>query len=282
MLATCGVILMVTLVALPESLLASGPRASDLTTSQTITVTTDDDSVHIFVAVEPWAQDFIKGTRVDGSVQFLPAHRIRSIRSVGDVTDRVLVDHQEVGLEPASRPPIKRNKTITFRGYPYPETKWFFIAHPGVLVRISGANNPDYVFLDWGLMRNLGPRWAVGANIHSRLDAEVQHGFMLRGRRWWNRSISTDLAAGFQDSGPFATAWLAQAHLNLGNVATFTLEMQRWSYDYSEYYYYTPSPELPGSEIQWNAGGSIGYVPGLIALGIATLAAIIITLSVYE
>ena len=275
-LATWGLLLVS--VAIPGPLLA-GPEASNLTISQTITVTTDDDSVHTFISVEPWAQDFIKGTRADGGLRFLPAHRIRSIRTVGDVTDRVLVDNRKVGREPESTPRIQKNQTLTLRGYPYPETKWFFILNPGVLVGIGGDDDVNYVFVDWGVMRNLGPRWAVGANLHSRLDIE-EHGIMLRGRRWWNRSISTDLAAGFQGGHP-SSVWLAQGHLNLGNIATFTLEMHHWNGVRYSYDYYPTIMEEDESRTSWKAGGSLSYIPGLIALALALGAAMVATLAVY-
>ena len=38
----------------------------------------------------------------------------------------------------------------------------------------------------------------------------------------------------------------------------------------------------PTASTSWRAGGSIGYVPGLILLALATGAAILLTLAVYE
>ena len=72
--------------------------AFEASAADTLSIRTVDDSVGIYSRVEPWPGDFVKATRGDGKVEFIPFHRIRSIRfgDGRDVTDRVLVDGVEV------------------------------------------------------------------------------------------------------------------------------------------------------------------------------------------
>lgn len=167
--------------------------------------------------------------------------------------------------------PSKPTKDLTFKGYPHPETKWFFLVQTGMIYMLDAEDEPARMILDVGLMRNLGSRWAVGGNAHLEVgDGEGGFGFLGRGRRWLSRSISVDLATGVLipdensgGNGGNTTSWISQAHLNLGNLVSLTAEVDRWTYDYGEDPF---SPALETvSGTNWYLGGSIGYIPGLIS-----------------
>ena len=282
-------------IALSHPVLAA-PADADLG-GDTIEITTVDDSVHAYVSVGPWPGGFLKCVRVDGDLEFLPVHRIRGIQSIDltDVTDRVLVEGKNVGLASAAEPElepertkVRKNKTITFRGYPSPETKWFFIMQTGALVPVNAVSNPLLLTFDLGVMRNLGPHWAVGVNFHTRYGDFGGRGVVVRGRRWLDRSISADLTGGFVnsiDTGTNSRSWIGQAHLNFGNVGSVTFEVERWKHDYSAYSYYSTVPDPVVSGTNMRAGGTLGYLPGVGALVGGYLILVIVyiaTISAYE
>jgi hypothetical protein len=283
-------LLLVALLSMP-SIALGAPEAgvSESLATESIRITTDDDSVHAYVSAEPWPQGFIKAVRADGGVEFLPAHRIRKIQQVGevDITERVLVDRKTAWRGDRETSPVRKNKDLTFRGYPYPETKWFFLLQTGILAGIDRDPNPAHLVFDFGVMRNLGPHWAAGINLHAQAGDVSGVGVILRGRRWLSRSISVDLGAGFLNPGdlPYlSTVWIGQAHLNLGNVASMTLEMDRWKRDDSgTSYYYVPPGLQDGVEsgTSWKAGGTIGYLPGVVALAITYGSLILLYVAAY-
>lgn len=286
--------LVVCCVFVPATPAFGGPTVPGMKT-ETIQITTVDDSVHTYVSVGPWPGGFLKCVREDGDLEFLPVHRIRGIQSIDltDVTHRVLVEGKKVGGSTDSEQEprhtkVRKNKSVTFRGYPYPETKWFFIMQTGALVPVNTASNPLLLTFDLGVMRNLGPHWAVGVNFHTRYGEFAGRGLVLRGRRWLDRSISADLAGGFVDpvdSGTNTRSWIGQAHLNFGNVGSITFEVERWKHDYSAYPYYSTLPDRVASGTNMRAGGTLGYLPGVGALVGGYLILVIVyvaTLSAYE
>ena len=292
-----AVLLALEFIVMPSAVLGA-PVDSGLGT-ETIEITTVDDSVHTYVSVAPWPGDFLKCARVDGDLDFLPVHRVRKIQSIDqtDVTHRVLVDGKKVGLDsdfqsrsefgaPSVR--VRENKAVTFRGYPYPETKWFFIMQTGALVQMNTGSNPAQLTFDLGIMRNLGPHWALGVNFHARYGDFGGRGVVLRGRRWLDRSISVDLAGGFVDGDDYSvntSSWIGQAHLNFGNVGSITFEVERWEHDYGSYPYYPSLPDRVATGTNLHAGGTLGYLPGVGALVGTYLVLVLIyvaTLSGYE
>ena len=178
---------------------------------------------------------------------------------------------------------VRPGKDVTFRGYPAPETQWFFLLQTGVNYLVDAEDEPARLTIDAGLMKNVGPRWAVGVNAHVESgDGEGGYGALLRGRRWLSRSVSADLATGFlvpEDgsaayaNGGNTTSWITQAGLNLGNVLMVTAQMERWK---DEDFSYTPSgyQTFTNTGTDWRVGGSFQYLPGVIAfLGFGVLLA---------
>jgi len=162
---------------------------------------------------------------------------------------------------------------ITFRGHRYPETQSFIILQTGMIYLLDADDDPARLTIDLGVMRNLGPNWAVGINGHVESgDGEGGAGVMVRGRRWLGRSASLDVATGFLSpeseesytNGGNTTSWISQAHLNLGNAVSLMVQMDRWKDEPVP----EPSPFAPveASGTNWYVGGTVGYLPGVIAL----------------
>jgi hypothetical protein len=172
---------------------------------------------------------------------------------------------------------------LTFRGHRFPKTQTFFIVQTGVIYLLEAEDEPARLTMDLGLMRNLGPSWAVGLNGHLESgDGEGGVGLMLRGRRWLGRDASVDLATGFLSpyseeaytNGGNTTSWITQAHLNWGNAVSITVQADRWRDEAGPYPDLYVPPLVSASGTNWYVGGTIGYVPGLLALlGFGTLVA---------
>ena len=204
-------------------------------------------------------------------------------------------------VEPPTILRVKKPSTFTLRGRPYPETKWFAVLQAGVIMmpghdadarrsQPAGTTDPPYVtysdnnpvhgFADVGAMRNLGTRWAVGANLHAEEDAI---GFMVRGRRWLGRSFSFDLATGYLDTrdripsaGGNKPSWINQAQLNCFNVLTITAQTDTWRYEQEEIQLgETTRVVESGTNFYWGAG--LQYVPGVVG----TILAGIIVVSLF-
>jgi hypothetical protein len=187
---------------------------------------------------------------------------------------------------PTAEQESKTNETheFTLRSHRYPETKMFAIMQFGAMgltsqERYNGAD--DFrLTTDLGLMRNLGEHWAVGGSFRlESTETDDATGFLVRGRRWLSDGTSLDLSTGFLGHGsngsPLDTSWITQAQLNLGNIASLQVEMDRWKlngmdYDTSGHY-----GMLTDSGTNWYVGGSVHYLPGLAALiGFAGLVAV--------
>ncbi|HET9250553.1 MAG TPA: hypothetical protein VFP58_00380, partial [Candidatus Eisenbacteria bacterium] len=113
----------------------------------------------------------------------------------------------------------QKGKDLTFRGYPAPETQMYFLFQTGMIYMVDAEDEPARLTIDAGLMKNLGPSWAVGGNLHLESgDEEGGIGALVRGRRWLSRSVSVDLATGFLSptesyptNGGTETSWITQA-----------------------------------------------------------------------
>jgi hypothetical protein len=101
---------------------------------------------------------------------------------------------------------------------------------------------------------------------------------MLRGRRWLGKDASLDIATGVLSHGtngaPLEASWVNQAQLNIGNVGSVTVEMQRWKLNGMDYGKNGVYGMQTDSGTQWLVGGSFHYLAGLAAyLGLAALVA---------
>lgn len=188
-------------------------------------------------------------------------------------------DPDSVAVTPANVESTKTVPSFTFRARPYPEAKWFGLLQCGVIIMPEPEDDPFHVTFEAGLMRNVGRRWAAGVSVHAEDDAA---GLMLRGRRWFGRHVSFDLATGYMNpdrvppEGGNRTSWLNRAELNLFNVVILVAQTDTWRYDHGEMKH-TLTPDLVETGTNWYVGGGLQYVPGLVG----TILAALVVLSVF-
>jgi hypothetical protein len=134
------------------------------------------------------------------------------------------------------------------------------------------TEDPLHPFADVGFMRNLGRKWAAGANLHVEDDAV---GAMLRGRRWLWRSLSVDVATGFLNphdrivsEGGIQVAWVNQAQLNLFNIASVVVQSNTWGYHPGKAEF-SPSSDKVESGTGLYVGGSLQYIPSVVGALVA-------------
>ena len=197
-----------------------------------------------------------------------------------------VVAPQTAGAESGSAPDPSQAKAkthaFTMRSHRFPETRMFTIMQFGALGATSepyyGAKDPKLT-VDLGAMRNLDKRWAVGANFRVESDeTDDATGFMLRGRRWLGKDASIDIATGILKHGsngpPLENSWVNQAQLNLGNVGSITVEMQRYKLNGMDYGMNGTYGMQKDSGTMWLVGGSFHYLFGLAAyVGLGALVA---------
>jgi hypothetical protein len=271
------------IAALGDSISADAVSADSLQAGvpppQTYLISLDHDTQLSVVRIEPRTWGYVRAYGADGHTSDIAIHRIRSIRSPDgrDWTRDVVDRGKTIGKAPIV--PIQRHE-ITFQGHPYPQTRVFTILQIGVLGLLGHEPYTDggKMTLDLGFMANIDEHWALGANFHLEGD-ESDNGVLVRGRRWLGRTMSFDVATGFLQHGsggpPLETSWINQAHLNFGNLASFTVEMETWKLngkDFDQNGYYVMQT---GSGTSWYMGGSMNYIPGLVifaALGILVAA----------
>jgi len=93
-----------------------------------------------------------------------------------------------------------------FRGRPLPTCAQFWILETGAAVRVNslgtGSRSNYLLGLDLGVMRNRGPRTALGVTGFVGMGDQLTAGSSVllslkpRLRRWLSRTLSADLAAG--------------------------------------------------------------------------------------
>jgi hypothetical protein len=90
---------------------------------------------------------------------------------------------------------------ICFRGKPAPDCKFFGVTEIGLGFRLGDEGGLDKGWLasELGLMRNVGPRYAVGGTTYILYDtgaSDFRAGLKLRGRRWLRRDLSLNVSGG--------------------------------------------------------------------------------------
>jgi hypothetical protein len=188
----------------------------------------------------------------------------------------------------ASADSTAQNRNLTWRGAPLAQTKSFLITECGYSFRLSQNSKPHWgdnrdFHLEWdiGWMRNVKPRWAVGATVYYSADDDGSRlAFKPRVRNWLSSSLALDLSAGtiirtfssLMDKAPGLVAGVALTYRDVCGI-TLTYEQIRFSY-----YTRLPGDEFAmtkGSERTLYAGLRLGSYPGS-ATGIAIPIALLI------
>ena len=250
-----------------------------------VTVELDKGKRILAVRVEPWSGDFVRATKPDGTQDFVPRQKIRSIRDGEgrDQTRRVLDDWQVVEADSAATVAIRPSEKhdLHLVGRPLPESRWFLITQAGVLWRVDSGSSVDpdrgpcFAF-DYGAVRNLNPEFGLGGNFYLGFnDSRTRFGVKLRARIWASRDVAIDLAPGILLTGvddssgwPDYPGFVTELGLSVGGWVQFVTQMEsmRVMNDSGQW----------EDDLSWRAGARLGGAPGLAA----TLAGLMIGVAV--
>ena len=154
-------------------------------------------------------------------------------------------------------------KPLCFRGRPLPACKAFALTEFSVSVWLSAeppGENPPPAISEFGVMRNVGTRNAIGGSFF--LDAghkEVVGGLALRYRYWFNSNTGLDLGLGTPIVGYAALDWATlKAKLTYRDLVGPVTRL-----------------ELGGETTYWNLGLEVGSGAGVIGTVAAAVFGII-------
>jgi hypothetical protein len=90
-----------------------------------------------------------------------------------------------------------------FHPHPSDRCAWFPLIETGISARLTEHASDTRLLLDWrlGLMKNTGPRTAMGAAAFASAEGDFRVGAVVRARRWLSPSTSLDLSAGLNLAG---------------------------------------------------------------------------------
>ena len=176
--------------------------------------------------------------------------------------------------------PSSSPRGLSFTGKPLPETRWFLITHAGLALRVDEGSplyerSDAYILTDFGAMRNVGKRWAVGANLYVGADDyRSRVGPKARVRYWLGRETAVDAAAGFLLTGnddwkgtAIFPGYVGEINLGLKELlvtgAVETVDIEKSG--------------IRERDTSWYVGAKAGGVTGAIltAVGLAALAIIL-------
>ena len=146
-----------------------------------------------------------------------------------------------------------------FRGNPQCRS---FLVFEDNYARSLGSEGMHYGFGEFGYMRNLSERWAVGGTtlfgVRGNGSSEIRGGGAVRVRRWLGSANALDLASGplvASADGMTRLGGTAEVVYNMGDRVHFT---GRWEY-----------VKMPGKkETSLYLGGGLGSKPALIVGGV--------------
>jgi len=157
-------------------------------------------------------------------------------------------------------PAFAQGRPLCFRGQPAPACRSFILTETGANVLL--APQQDYrtekVQIEFGLMRNHGPRSALGATIFAvtNLDDETYVGVKPRYRRWLSPTVGLDVSAGPRlDSQTGKFGGVAQVGVSFADWLSLTTQLD------------VGTPRYAGlSAVNWHIGVRLGSYPGVIGM----------------
>src|SRR5574341_969009 len=168
-------------------------------------------------------------------------------------------------LQSQTLSPVAEVQSLCFRGRPAAACRSFFITESGgnVLVAPNSLYRQLKAQLEFGLMRNVGPRSALGgtAFVESNLDDETYVGVKPRYRRWISRVVAIDLSAGPRlDTQTGELGAMVQGGVSFADWVSFTSQV-----------------ELGPNRLNRNPGATLhlgvrfGSYPGAVGIGVAPI-----------
>ena len=93
-----------------------------------------------------------------------------------------------------------------YRARPAPDCTVFYLTNAGAFLRVGPRPDDGQAVLDWGVMVNVRPGYAVGVSwFVSAQSSTLRTGPALRARRWFTDRASLDVAVGTPVTGGFLT-----------------------------------------------------------------------------
>ena len=226
----------------------------------------DEGEELVAARVEPGGPDYVRVTLLDGRVSYIPAYRFRSIEdSEGkDWTHHVLVRRKSVGSVDGI-PGARAHHGLALIGRPIPETKAFIISQIGLLAYTNAGTSSftkgDAILTgDFGFMRNVSRRVAVGANVYlGGDDYRFRLGPKARVRYWASRIVSVDVAPGLflgHEWGEFP-GFVGEVSVNFDDILMLSAELETIG---------VRSQGVEQRDTSLYLGGKIGGPPGLIGV----------------
>jgi len=168
---------------------------------------------------------------------------------------------------------------LTFTGHRAPRSRWFLVTHTGVAARVDGGSiytrKPAYLLVDFGAMRNVTGRLALGGNLYLGADDyRSRFGPKARVRYWLGDNDAVDIAGGVLLDG--ADDWKGHA-IFPGYVAEASVSLE-------EAIMLTGAVEsirvrgengVEDQDTSWYVGGKLGGVAGTIVAGAGLLVALL-------
>jgi hypothetical protein len=251
------------------------------------------DSIRVFLedgqtvtarSVRNASLDMVAIVLPDSSIRYVAAARVRRILDAeGRDRTREILEHR--GAVPTTRE--MRLRSLTWRGYPYPETRSFLITELGVMRRLDRYPFPSRtsrtaVTFDLGWMKNVGTRHAIGFSGYAMPGDQTRLGIRARYRRWLSRGLSVDVSPGVilggEDSGANydAPGFVLGTTLNAGDLFAVMIDTELARYwEFAE-----DSPpfvtRVNHTDVTYRAGAKIGSGLGLV--GSAVLVGLVIVL----
>ena len=283
--------------------------ASDATGMDTLSIRTADDSVRIYSKVEPWPGDFVRASRSNGTVEFIPAHRIRRIHSPSlDLTDRVLVEGLRVpfterrsraassqlekseSCDPESVVVPENYRPPALRGRPLAWQAGFPLLQGGILACVKDHNayggDEGVAITDVGYMRNIAPRSAIGGTISLVGNGDyLRIGVKPRVRHWMSRTTSVDFALGgfycvddtTGDIDHSGVGVVGEASVNFGDFVSITNLIEISNVDERvNWGPYLDPHYSSGTELMVYFGVKAGGEPGIPAAILTGLSAVVL------
>jgi len=264
----------------------SPPPPAAWSAADSIQVTLHDGRTFTAARVESRFQDYVHVVHFDGSEEYIAANKVAWIRGANgkDWTTKVLTHREGVGKLPPDEG-IRRGGGPHIGEHPLARCRWFALSQAGVAARLDAGpgiyeKKSPYVLLDYGAMKNVADRVALGGNLYvGGDDYRARFGAKARLRYWATSYLALDLAPGILVAG--SDQWggtagfpgfVAEAGISVTGVVHLTGQMESVSIR-----------DRYGRHVQdtaWYGGVKLGGEPGVIATAVG-LAAFIFTRGMY-
>lgn len=244
------------------------------------------------VRVETAWSDFVRYRRPDGTMGYVPAHRIVHIYDANgsDLRDIVLKHRHPLGGGEAE---TRKIRSFAFQGGDKTYCNSFLILEAGWLASLKDPNGDGSVLSgDLGFMTNVGSRSAIGGSAFAENGSGAdRRGIRLRYRRWITHRTSLELSPGIIVNGNEQVrppGFVGAVALNGGDLASLVLEGEVARYQSYGYYYdgagnfVSTSTRRTGTALRVGVRGGSYVGAGAVVISAVLLAIFVAALARYD